>query len=87
MTDAELVEAVCIRLEADRLKEMILALPERYRDVLYYRLILELSIDEIADTTKQKKATVKKQLLRGKAKMYEMLDIGVNENVCNKSGI
>ena len=87
MTDAELVEAVCIRLEADRLKEMILALPERYREVLYYRLILELSIDEIADATKQKKATVKKQLLRGKAKMYEMLDIGVTENVCNESGI
>ncbi len=87
LSDSELVEIVCLRAEADKLKETILALPEQYRDVLYYRLILELSIDEIANTTKQKKATVKKQLLRGKAKLYEMLDIGVTENVCNKSGI
>ena len=87
LSDSELVEVVCLRAEADKLKETILALPEQYRDVLYYRLILELSIDEIADTTKQKKATVKKQLLRGKAKLYEMLDIGVTENVCNESGI
>lgn len=87
ITDAELVDAVCLHAEADRLKETILALPEQYRDVLYYRLILEMSVSEIADTTKQKAATVKKQLLRGKAKMYEMLDIGVTENVCNESGI
>lgn len=87
LSDSEFIEMICSRAEADRLTAALLALPEQYRVVLYYRLILELSIDEIADTTKQKTATVKKQLLRGKAKLYEALDIGVDENVCNENGI
>ena len=58
---------------AERLPELILALPESYREVLEQRLMLERSYREIADSLGISEKTVSSRLSRGKAMLIEKL--------------
>ena len=58
----------------ERLPELILALPESYREVLEQRLMLERSYREIADSLGILEKTVSSRLSRGKAMLIEKLN-------------
>lgn len=59
--------------EDQTLYEMVMALPKKYRIVLYLFYYEELSVKEISEATRQKETTVKSQLSRGRALLKKNL--------------
>ena len=53
------------------LSRMIRDLKPIYREVLYQRFVLELSVKEIADIDRLPTATIKKRLLRAKQLLWK----------------
>ena len=74
LSDSAFLDMICMRAEANLIKTAITALPDPYREVMYYRFVVELSFQEIAKLTGKKMDTVKKQVLRGKQKLLAELD-------------
>ena len=72
--DEELVEKICEKMEKEQVIAAIKALPEIYREVLYYRLIVDLSPIEIAKILNRNLTTVKKQVTRGKNMLREFME-------------
>ena len=66
MSDGSLWEAMCTRMEYEALVDIIAAMPRIYREVLYYHLVLELSMPEVAQGLGLKLTTAKQRLVRGK---------------------
>ena len=48
----------------------------KYREVLYYKIVLDLSVEQIARTVDRTESTVCKQIYRGKKMLAEMLKRG-----------
>lgn len=59
-------------IDAKRAAELINELPDKYRDILYFRYIEDLSIQEISDITGERENTVSVRVHRG-VKMIEEL--------------
>ena len=76
LSDSEFMEWLCIRAEAEHLRRSIDALPEHYRQVLYCRFVMELSVQDVAALTGKTVGVVKMQLSRGKKKLLQMLKGG-----------
>lgn len=76
LSDDSFVEWICKKAEYDRVVEGMKMLKEPYRDVLYYHFVLEMSVPETAKSLKRSVDTTKKQLLRGKKKLLELLKDG-----------
>lgn len=76
VSDEDFVRRICTAMEARQLVAHMLALPEHYRDALYYHFVLELSVPQVAALTGQTGAAVKKQLVRGKKKLLEAIKGG-----------
>ena len=74
LSDEDFVDRLSDALDAGELVVNIRELKPIYRDVLYQRFVLELSVKEIAYLGRLPRATVRKRILRGKQlllKMYE----------------
>ena len=54
--------------------QLVMSLPPKYRDVIYLCYYEGLTAEETADITKQKPATVRSQLKRGREKLKGMLE-------------
>lgn len=73
LSDDAFVDMICARVQKEQLLCALASLPALYRDVLYFRFVLEFSVSEIAKMNAIKTDTVRKQLLRGKGKLLEEL--------------
>ena len=78
VSDDRFIEYLCEKAEYDRVLEGMKALEPRYRDVLYYHFVLEMSVAEVAKYLDQSMAATKQQLVRGKKKL--LLLLGEKEN-------
>ena len=59
---------------ADSIIAVIKALPEIYRDALYFSIVLELSVKEIASSLGITRESAKKRIQRGRAMLIENLE-------------
>lgn len=66
LSDDDFIERLDIGNTYNRVVEAILSLDEKYRDVLYYHFVCEMSVNSISDLLGRKTSTVKQQLVRGK---------------------
>ena len=74
ITDDEFLEYIYNLTEAGRVVAAIKALPGIYAETLYYHFVMGLTGKEIAKLTGNKLSTVKKQLVRGKAALLQVLN-------------
>lgn len=81
ISDDTFVETLCNKIEYDKIIAAIKALDKKYRDVLYYHFVMDLTVPETSKMLNQTVPTTKKQLVRGKKILLKMLQIdGDNEN-------
>ncbi len=76
LSDAAFLDYICKKMEYERVVHAIQNLGTRYRDVLYYHLILEIPVPKVASMLNQSVPTTKKQLVRGKKKLLKLLEQG-----------
>lgn len=74
ISDKDFLESICTKCDCDELIGAIQKLDEKYRDVLYYHFVLEMTVPQVATLLGRKKATVKKQLIRGKKFLLENIN-------------
>lgn len=74
LSDSAFLDLICKRADANLIKTAITALPDPYREVMYYHFVVDLSVQEIAKLTGRNLDTVKKQVSRGKQKLLAELD-------------
>lgn len=72
--DDVFVDVICKRMEYENVLTAIKALDEKYRNVIYYHFVLEIPVPQVADLMQQSVATTKKQLVRGKKKLLDLLE-------------
>ena len=73
LTDDKFVEVLCEKMEYERVIEAIKLLDCKYQNVLYYHFVLEIPVPQVAELLNQSLATTKKQLVRGKKKLLQIL--------------
>lgn len=73
IADKDFVEFVCEKHEYEWVLEAINHLDKRYKDVMYYHFVMELSVPQTAKLLGQQIQTTKKQLVRGKKKLLFLL--------------
>ncbi len=78
--DEEALDEICQRENYNYIIKAILSLDEKYRDVLSFYYLNELTIKEISDSLGRKENTVKAQLARGRRKLIELIKEEVNKN-------
>lgn len=67
-------ETLSTKLAYEELVNIISALPEKYREVLYYHFVLELTIKEVASSLGIKLSTAKQRLVRGKQQLIMAIE-------------
>lgn len=81
LSDDTFIETLCNKIDYDQIIEAIKNLREKYRDVLYYHFVMELTVPETAKLLDQTTSTTKKQLVRGKKMLLSLLKTkGVKDN-------
>lgn len=81
LSDDTFLEVICNRVESEKIVKTIKRMDDKYRDVLYYHFVMDLTIPETAKTLNQTISATKKQLVRGKKMLLKMLGIeGVEKN-------
>ena len=75
LSDDTFVEFICNKIDYDQIVDAINKLDEKYRDVLYYHFVMELTVPQTTKLLNQPLTTTKKQLVRGKKMLLESLDI------------
>lgn len=81
LSDDTFVEFICNKIDRDQIVAAIKSLSEKYRDVLYYHFVMELTVPQTAKALNQSLPTTKKQLVRGKKMLLSLLEIeGVEDN-------
>lgn len=83
-SDASFLELVCNRAEAEKVVNTIRQMNEKYRDVLYYHFVLELTVPDTAKLLNQTISATKKQLVRGKKILLKMLGMEGSERNGNE---
>ncbi|MGN0570305.1 MAG: RNA polymerase sigma factor [Candidatus Fimenecus sp.] len=74
ISDKDFLDSICTKCDCDELIRAIQKLDEKYRDVLYYHFVLEMTVPQVATLLGRKKATVKKQLIRGKKFLLQIIE-------------
>lgn len=74
-TDDEFVEIIFQKCEYERVVKAIQELNEKYRYVLYYHFVIGLTAAEIAKSLEQSLSATKKQLVRGKKMLLDLLGV------------
>lgn len=88
LSDQDFLEMVFTRMEHRKLVEAIRSLDCRYREVIYYHFVLEMSVPQMAKLLERKEGTIKMQLVRGKKLLLaRMQDDGGDEYESKKAGI
>lgn len=72
--DEDLLDEICRKESYNEIVSAILALEERYRDVLTLYYLNDLSVSEIATLQGVKENTVKQQLFRGRRKLINTIN-------------
>lgn len=75
MTDEQFLDKLRIQERYEEVIEAISSLDDTYNDVLFYHFVAGMEIKEIADLLGRKSSTVHQQIVRGKRKLFEILDI------------
>lgn len=83
LSNEDFLETICRHTEYEACLHAIQALPPVYRDVLYQRFVLDLTIPEIAALQGKKRETVKKQVVRGKKLLLKKLRRNCPESFSN----
>ena len=73
LTDEQFMEKIFAKLEHEKLINALCALDTKYREVIYYHFVLEMSIPKVAEVLNRKQGTVKMQLVRGKKLLLSQL--------------
>lgn len=82
LSDNQFLDYVCLHLECSDVIKAMDSLNDRYRDVLYYHFVLDLTIPETAELLGKSINTVQKQLVRGKSLLLNITDFkGEQQNV------
>ena len=76
-SDESLLDRICTEENYNIIVSSILALDEKYRDVLSLYYLNELTVSEIAAALSRKESTVKQQLVRGRRKLIDTIKKGV----------
>lgn len=71
MSDESVLDKLCTEENLNIIVSSILALDEKYRDVLSLYYFNELTVSEIAKSLDRKESTVKQQLARGRRKLID----------------
>ena len=73
-SDEDLLDEICRKESYNEIVSAILALEERYRDVLTLYYLNDLSVSEIAALQGVKENTVRQQLFRGRQKLINTIN-------------
>lgn len=76
----DLLDELCTKENYRLIVNGIMALDEKYRDVLSLYYLNELTVSEIAVTLSRKESTVKQQLSRGRRKLINNIEKEENYN-------
>lgn len=82
--DNKFVDEICLRLDYQDVINVMDSLDEKYREVLYYHFVLDLTIPETAELLNRNFNTVQKQLVRGKELLLKEISKGGTQNVDKK---
>lgn len=82
--DNKFVDEICLRLDYQDVINVMDSLDDKYREVLYYHFVLDLSIPETAKLLNRNFNTVQKQLVRGKELLLKKVNKGGTQNVDEK---
>lgn len=82
--DNSFIDEICLRLNYQEALEVIDSLDDKYREVLYYHFVLDLTIPETAELLNRNFNTVQKQLVRGKEMLLKKIQKGGTQNVDEK---
>lgn len=80
LSDNTFLETIYTKIEYNDLVKAIVSLPEKYRDVLYYHFVLDLTVAKTAKILGRSMATTKKQLVVGKKELLKLCNKGVDKN-------
>ena len=80
-SDGEFLDKLCNRMDAEKLMSIMEEMDEKYREVLYYRYVLDLSLPEMSEVLGRLVNTIKKQLSRAKC-IIAALFSGEEVKVC-----
>lgn len=72
--DEDLLDEICRKESYNEIVSAILALEERYRDVLTLYYLNDLSVSEIAELQGIRENTVRQQLFRGRRKLINIIN-------------
>lgn len=73
LSNSEFLDTVCREIEYEDFLQTLASLDEKYREVLYFHLVVGLSIKETAKTVGRPPNTVKQQLARAKRILVNLL--------------
>ena len=82
--DNRFVDEICLRLDCQDVINVMDSLDDKYREVLYYHFVLDLTIPETAELLNRNYNTVQKQLVRGKEILLKKIQKGDTQNVDEK---
>lgn len=82
--DEHFIDEICTKLDCADVIEAMDSLDDKYREVLYYHFVLDLSIPETAELLNRNFNTVQKQLVRGKEMLLKKISEGGSSNVNEK---
>lgn len=74
LSDNAFVDKVCNKIEFERFLKILETLDQKYREVLYYHLVLDLSVNETAGILGKPPNTVRQQIARGKNIVAKLLE-------------
>lgn len=84
LSDNTFIETICNKFEYNKIIKAIQSLDTKYRDVLYYHFVLDLTVSQTAKSLNQTLTTTKKQLVRGKKILLSLLESQGVENNANQ---
>ena len=81
--DDTFINTLCDHIDSKRVIEAINGLDTVYKDALYYHFVLEMTVPQTAKALGRKEQTVKKQLVRGKKRLLDVLKTDGGETDVN----
>lgn len=82
--DNGFIDEICLKLDYQDVIDVMDSLDDKYREVLYYHFVLDLTIPETAELLNRNFNTVQKQLVRGKEMLLKKIQKGGTQNVDEK---
>lgn len=71
--DEDFIEKLDIHIKFNNVVNAIVALDDKYKDVLYYHFVMDMTVNETAKSLDRNVSTVKQQLVRGKKLLINSL--------------